>query len=1812
MARTKKTDSRKIYMNQRTPFQMAGILAIAAILLMVALSACKTDLDTPDETAASPSEAAATQPAAMPTPTQAILPLVMVNVEPISGSIIGLTPEFSFDFNQAVDRESFEEHFTISPDSDGAFVWHDDLSVSYVVEEPLKPGANYTITIDSDIIALNGASLPLTSEWNYQTAPYLLMTQHYPNDGSEKVSTNTAIWVAFNQPIASENLASEPTAFTLDPAVPGAGRWANHSTYIFYPSAPLISAAEYTITIDPALKSVFGTGFAALPKTLSFTTEHPEVTAVTPQDLTTLHPGDQVVITFNHEMDQDSVISNLRIEDRNSNALEPAYSWDENKTSLYINLIDVYQRDDIINITLNPAAKTRAGVPLQESIRPTYNTLSTFKVEITPPTNLPVASSGYAELTFIFNTPLDTEQDLIGLVDIRPRLPGAFTASLDETGTRLTYGGFFQPATYYSYSVSPDLVDRWGQPLGNMLFRRFLTGRAPAAILLKKELADTPLIFIPLNDINLPIETTNVRNVDIRSLSISIEDFISLYCDTPECLQWYTPEFDRTWVQVMSPYLINAALPSELILAPRNQKLESGLYMFEITSKSLSEDASEKFLAIAANTHLTLQRNGSELLIWAVDMQTLSPVENAPVIVYDNRGSIIDGGSTDARGLLTLPVGDQSLLHTAMYQPGHPQFGFASIDNATHNEPTPTAMYEAEFFLNRPVYTPGEWVNFSIILTPYPNQNLPQAIKVALEYEFSQVHSAVQEITLASSGTGMFAGSILLPESLPLGSYRLSITDADITLPLPVVQNTINGNQLSAAFDQADWQFSEPITAIITGRYSFGAPVTNQQVHWQLTAKEVSDKANIIDLQSGQCLTDAQGACSLSISLEEIAMVDPTKEYRLTLLAAAGDPVDAQAISAQASAYLHPVDYSLDITLEKWLGSAGESIGVEVNTYTFASLPYEGISLSASLEKVGYTENVAYERGSEIIQRSAVYTQIASTSFITDQDGYARLSFTPPEPGIYRIHVTGQRYTKNLYFYVDGETESQTQWLEPANNVIELVSDKPFYGVNETAQVYIPNPFMSKAIVLISVATASEQRELMFEVEQPGEIVDIIIKANDYPQVQVFATIIGYDRDGVVSHRFGQLIMPIEKEQRTLSIAAEFDLNPVQRTATLNLAVTDGDANPVEANYSFLLLPSDWLESLEHDQICFQQNFSSLPTVSVDHQLDEYIRSLPWLSSYPFSSTWNHGRFSSSPNRSQGLLPLPSERAIFLTNLWTDENGTAFIEFPLDSMNSDYQAYLIARSNDHATGYAQFSVSNLSGQDQHLPAASAINQQPFLSGLLSSPSQQVITLPVPATQTSSEWQITLLPSTLQVLSYLSVTEIPEIKHPEHLASQVWRAHSLADSHTNNQILDLLIQRQNPDGGWSFSAHNQISDPDLTAYVALALMEAQLAEVITPVAKDKLLAYIESVTSTDLNHQIFQRYLIQNLRVQPQDFTIYSQYINSLSVVGQSFLLMALAQQTETGHQQQAIIEQLQNQVLYDQTGIFFSPDPAFPLFDSIDTTLAIVTSAVQISQRNDALADEMMQSLVQRRLLHQSDQNSIADTFSMAVIAKYLSQATSASTYDLTVTANTEVIYEESASSVNLKEAVTLTTEINHQTPWLSISRSEGDGHLYFVVTPLAKIQNTPSTGVNVEHGVYDALDNCRQGFCAPIESLEEGAPPFLFEGRITLTVQADQQPMLVTLPLPPSWVIKGALSTSDSVAIAPENPLALGVGPGTFQASIDEHQQTIYWFAPQVSAGTYELLYYATIDDPQAFILPPVTVHSPYQGKLLRYHHPE
>jgi len=115
----------------------------------------------------------------------------------------------------------------------------------------------------------------------------------------------------------------------MQPAVKGRGEWINTSTYIFYPAPALAGGTEYTVSVDPALKTETGVPLegGGLP-TWKFTTSKPRVVKLEPSTEALLPLEPEIKLTFNQAMNKDSVEANFQFGGPEGR-LDGEFSWND-------------------------------------------------------------------------------------------------------------------------------------------------------------------------------------------------------------------------------------------------------------------------------------------------------------------------------------------------------------------------------------------------------------------------------------------------------------------------------------------------------------------------------------------------------------------------------------------------------------------------------------------------------------------------------------------------------------------------------------------------------------------------------------------------------------------------------------------------------------------------------------------------------------------------------------------------------------------------------------------------------------------------------------------------------------------------------------------------------------------------------------------------------------------------------------------------------------------------------------------------------------------------------------------------------------------------------------------------------------------------------------------------------------------------------------------------------------------------------------------------------------------------------------------
>jgi uncharacterized protein YfaS (alpha-2-macroglobulin family) len=96
-----------------------------------------------------------------------------------------------------------------------------------------------------------------------------------------------------------------------------------------------------------------------------------------------------------------------------------------------------------------------------------------------------------------------------------------------------------------------------------------------------------------------------------------------------------------------------------------------------------------------------------------------------------------------------------------------------------------------------------------------------------------------------------------------------------------------------------------------------------------------------------------------------------------------------------------------------------------------------------------------------------VYTPVSSSDLVTGSDGKARLSFVPPTAGTYMLDVSGGGAHTQALVWVGGA--GSAAWPELPDQRFELTADRDTYKAGDTAKVFIPNPFATNSLALVTV-----------------------------------------------------------------------------------------------------------------------------------------------------------------------------------------------------------------------------------------------------------------------------------------------------------------------------------------------------------------------------------------------------------------------------------------------------------------------------------------------------------------------------------------------------------------------------------------------------------------------------------------------------------------------------------------------------------------------------------------------------------------------
>ena len=1215
---------------------------------------------------------------AIPTPTafQQSLPPALVETDPPLGSVIGHQSPITFYFNQPVNKDSAESALSGLPA--GSFTWNDDATLVFTPTQPYLPNTSLTFTITNSLQSANGFGMTEPIGLSFTVADHLRLTNMLPQPGAEDVNVDAAILASFNQPVVAlgSDPASQPAAFDIQPPVTGRGEWINTSTYIFYPEPAMAGGTEYIVSLNQELKTESGVGWGGSERPVwTFTTSRPNVIMLEPSIMELLALDPEFKLTFNQPMDTESVESNFSFSGTEG-LLAGEFSWNEEETVMTFVPDDLLARNVGYTVNLGAAASSKGGMVLGADYGAVYTTYDNFVVSNT--------KTEFGTTTFTFNSPL-ASANYEDLISIFPEVDNLQT-QVSENGLELYIYGDYAPDTNYTFELSARIRDRWRQSLGDAFIVEVHTPPLPS--MLNVPLFGWSLAFVRPDEPVLYANAVNIQSVDTMVAPLTLQEFFTLQ-NSYDNQQAYVPSSPGTFSQTfeLTPGRSNDI---KIGLAQQNNQLLPGLYYVQVSSPQV--EATNIYLVASSQVNLTFKRGATEALVWAVDLPSQTPVANAPITIYDDTGTPIGSGATGENGLWKGAISEyEGQAYAMLGAPGDENFALSvnswswglSAWDFGYSQRVQKPHTQIYMYTDRPIYRPGQKVYFRGVARQAFNgrYELPPVNTVPFTLrDANGVQLASYDMQLSPYGT--FSGEFSLSEEAVPGYYAFENAPLEFYLSFQVGEYRKPEIDLSADFSTDEIKLGDSSEAEVSARYFFDAPAGGVDVNWALHARPdffslSGYETGLLDTswtdpysspqgfggELGHVFADGTGQTTpqgtLPIGLRDVPELETVQIVTLEVTA---QDESGLPVSTRTEMRVHPADFYIGLRPDQWFGRADTPIGFEVYTVDWAQNPSGDRELNAEFSQVRWekeTDSFGFPT------YTAVYTPVSSSDLVTGADGKARLSFVPPTAGTYMLDVSGGGAHSQTLVWVGGA--GSAAWPELPDQRLELTADRDSYKAGDTAKVFIPNPFATNSLALITVERGLVSKAEVLTLSGSGNEYSVELTEADAPNVYVSVTVLGQGND----FRYGLVNLPVAPEAQSLNV--QLTSNPTQAgprdEVTFDVQVTDNQGQPVQGEFSLSVVDLATLALADPNAEDILPAFYKEQPLGIETGLSVAAytgrnatetgrggggggEDLPFLrEEFPDTAYWNPALITNSEGRGQAKLTLPDSLTTWQVDL---------------------------------------------------------------------------------------------------------------------------------------------------------------------------------------------------------------------------------------------------------------------------------------------------------------------------------------------------------------------------------------------------------------------------------------------------------------------------------------------------------------------------------------------------------------------------------
>ncbi len=1009
------------------------------------------------------------------------------------------------------------------------------------------------------------------TKWGYSSvfAEEVKILSAAPRGSTDNIKETSTIIVSFNQPMVSLQKLPEGEGtgpLLIRPKVSGKYRWMGTRTLVFLPQkGQLPYATNFTVTVPKGISSISG---QILKKDFSWSLETPRPKLVHhwPRDKSQwINLNEVIILQFNQKMPLEKARDFLELTGRGPEGRKTFLPFHVRYlTQEEIDEQTLRAKEGEI-LLLEPEGKFKPGyfyevkvlkgfsgvegpLGMTKEYQFHFSTYGLFRFLGIEKSHL---SSPGERIVLNFSNPV-SYREVATKISFQPEveIPEYYYKS-DYPSSHINLYLNLEPDTLYKVSISPDLKDRFGNPLDEKIHFTFTTGPYSPWVSLSGRWA----VLEAYGNLLYPITFMNIQKVRIRAGSLEVDEVIPLLSQKGIFRQDEEIKDIENFFDIHKEWRIKGSRNQEIVDFIKIKDIlgqkQYGAVFAELFIPQVEEyERYRRVFIQATEMGLTAKFSSENNLIWATELKTASPIEGALVEIRDDSNKVFWKGKTNSRGLVRTP-GWKSLGIKATREGEKPRQWVLvrrGEDTAFINSDWGTGIFPYQFgisydwgplpqkltgylFTERGLYRPGEEVHLKAIVREKRKGKweIPET-KEAWIFIRNCRDEEILKKKVNLSSYGSFFLSFALAKDAPSGYYRIQVSPFESEEkrnkhPESRFEGSFRVEDFRPAnfevrvhLDKESYVFKDSSRATIEGSYLFGAAMSGEKVSWKLRLNpihfsppgwkgyffgpgwwEEGDKSQLIE--SGEGKLDSSGKFYLEKSLEGIGFKGSAK---LLLEAVVTDPT-RQSIASRSPVVIHRGEYYVGLKPSTTFTKEGEEVKIKVITTGPKGEVIPGKKLQLRvLKREWYSQRESRPGGRWRWISKKEDKEKASYKIISGVEPVS-VSFSPESAGLYLLQARGQDPRGNKILtgsslYVSGK--GYGFWEKRKDDRIELVADADNYHPGDRAKILVKSPY-EKAKALITLEREGIIESWTEEIKGTADTLEIPITSECIPNVFV-------------------------------------------------------------------------------------------------------------------------------------------------------------------------------------------------------------------------------------------------------------------------------------------------------------------------------------------------------------------------------------------------------------------------------------------------------------------------------------------------------------------------------------------------------------------------------------------------------------------------------------------------------------------------------------------------------------------------------------